>query len=163
MRVEKVSLTKDNLLKIKSIDETFYKSNLDINWYLERYTNKHNGYLLYDNNKVVGYIVSVPIKKELYDALVNGVLLNDININPDMFIEDSYYNYIVSIVILEEYRYQGMGNLLLEALLNNVKNGLYCALTISKEGSILANKYMNLKLKINDEVSVYELKVGDNK
>ena len=56
-----------------------------------------------------------------------------------------------------------MGNLLLEALLNNVKNGLYCALTISKEGSILANKYMNLKLKINDEVSVYELKVGDNK
>ncbi len=163
MRVEKISLTKDNLLKIKSIDETFYKSNLDIDWYLERYTNKHNGYILYDNDKAVGYIVSVPIKKEFYDALINGVLLNDININPNMFIEDSYYNYIVSIVILEEYRHQGMGNLLLETLINNAKKGLYCALTISKEGSILANKYMNLKLKINNEVSVYELKVGDNK
>ena len=114
MKVEKISLTKDNLLKIKSIDETFYKSNLDIDWYLERYTNKHNGYILYDNDKAVGYNVSVPIKKELYDALINGVLLNDININPNMFIEDSYYNYIVSIVILEEYRHQGMGNLLLE-------------------------------------------------
>ena len=163
MKVEKVSLTKDNLLKIKSIDETFYKSNLDIDWYLERYTNKHIGYLLYNNDKAIGYIVSVPIKKELYDALVNGVLLNDTNINPDMFVEDSYYNYIVSIVILEEYRHQGFTKLLLANPLNNAKDGLYSALTISKEGSILASKYMNLKLKINDKVSVYELKIGDNK
>ena len=161
MKVEKVNLTKDNLLIIKNIDETFYKSNLDINWYLERYTNKHIGYLLYDNDKVIGYIVSVPIKKELYDTITNGVLLNDININPSMFVEKSYYHYIVSIVILEEYRHKGYAHLLFKEMLKHQKDGLYCALTITKEGDILASKYMHLIKEINKDVKIYELKVGD--
>ena len=37
----------------------------------------------------------------------------------------------------------------------NNSNGKYCALTISKEGYTLANKYMDLKLKINDDISVF--------
>ena len=38
MEFKKVKLTKDNLCKIKEVDDTFYKSdNLNLDWYLERY------------------------------------------------------------------------------------------------------------------------------
>lgn len=64
MHIEEVCLTKEYLLKIKNIDDTFYRNViLDIQWYLERYNEYHKGIILLDNNEVVGYLVAVPIKK----------------------------------------------------------------------------------------------------
>ena len=61
----------------------------------------------------MGYLISVPIKQALYEALINGVFINDLYINPQMFIEKSHYNYIVSCVILKEYRNKGYGTLMM--------------------------------------------------
>ncbi len=160
MEFERVNLNKDILIEIKKIDDIFYKDdNTTLDWYLERYTDKHIGYLIKDNGKIVGYIVSVPIKKVLYNALINGVLVNDININPDMFITRSRYNYIVSFVMLPEYRHKGLGTKLIKSIIKNVKRGYYCALAISKEGNALSGKFMKLKKKINEDISVYEIKL----
>ena len=92
MHIEEVKLTKENLIKIKEIDNTFYtKESINLDWYLERYNKNHSAILLLDGDKVVGYIISVPIKKELYDTIINGVIINDLQINPQMFINKSEY------------------------------------------------------------------------
>ena len=161
MRIEKINLTKDNLIKIKEIDDLFYTDDhIDLDWYLERYNSKHIGYLLLnDHNVCIGYIVSVPVKKELYDALIKGVLVNDLNINPDMFIDKSKYNYIVSFIILEEYRHQGLGLELIKNIIKTVDKGFYCALTVSQEGAAISKKFMHLKKQINDDIAVFEIKI----
>ena len=155
MKIEEVNLTKENLIKIENIDNTFYKNDITgIDWYLQRYNKDHKAILLFDNDKCVGYCVFVPIKKELYEALVNGVLINDVNINPKMYINKSKYNYVVSSVILKEYRGKGYATLMIEKLLENI-TGKFVALTISSDGYKLASKFMNFKLKISDEVNVF--------
>ena len=156
MEIIEKKLTKENLLKIKEIDDTFYKDTVvDLEWYLERYNESHQGIFLQDGEKIVGYLVVVPIKKELYDAITNGVITGDISINPSMFLTSSNYYYIVSCVILEEYRY---GTLMMEKLFQNTK-GKFCVLTISDKGYHLAQKFLDLKMKINDKVSVFEKEV----
>ena len=157
VKIEKIYLTKENLLKIEKIDDSFYTNAITgIDWYLERYNEKHSAYCLIDENEIVGYILSVPIKKELYDAIINGVLVNDLHINPDMYLNESEYNYIVSCVIKKEYRYKNYGKLLMETVLSDLNNRYVCCLTISKDGYKLANKYLKLKMKLNDDVSVFE-------
>lgn len=157
MKIEKVYLTKENLLKLEKIDDSFYTDAITgIDWYLMRYNEKHYAYCLIDNEDIVGYIFSAPVKKELYEAITNGVLLNDLHINPNMFVDKSNYNYIVSCVIDENYRYKNYGKLLMETLLKDLKDCNVCCLTISKEGYKLSDKYLNFKSKLNDEVSVFE-------
>lgn len=155
MKFEEANLTKENLIKIEEIDNTFYKNDITgIDWYLQRYNENHKAILLFDNDKVVGYCVYVPIKKELYEALVNGVLINDVNINPKMYVNKSEYNYVVSSVILKEYRGKGYATLMFKKLLKN-KTGKFVALTISNDGYKLASKFMDFKLKISDEINVF--------
>lgn len=157
IKTETVNLNKENLLKIKKIDDSFYKKAIaGIKWYLERYNEKHYAFCLINGEEIVGYIVSVPIKKELYDAIINGVLINDLHINPDMYVTESEYNYIVSCIIKEEYRYKNYGKLLMEKVLSNLNNCYACCLTITKDGYKLANKFLKLKEKLNDDVSVFE-------
>ncbi len=160
MKIDKIRLTEENIKIIKEIDDTFYHDEATtIEWYLERYTSKHNGYLIKNNDKVVGYLVAVPIKKEAYDAITNGVIVNDIYLNPKMYIEKSKYHYIVSFVLLENYRNQGIGTNLILSIIKNVDKGRYCALTISKEGAAVSQKFMKLKKQINDDVAVFEIKL----
>lgn len=156
MKFVEVNLTKENLIKIQDIDASFHKNAITgIHWYLERYNENHKGILLLDeNNNTVGYIVSVPIKKELYDAITNGVIINDLHINPKMFVNKSEYNYIVSCVLLEKYRKQGYASIMLSKLLEKAK-GKYCALTITKGGYNLAKKYLDFKMNVYDEVNVF--------
>ena len=158
VKVEKVKLTKENLLKI---DDEFYTNEIfGINWYTERYKEFHNGYLLInEKEETVGYIIVVPIKKELYDAITNGVLVNDIHINPNMFIEKSEYYYLSSFVLQKEYRHQNYGLLLIKKLAEDVKGNI-CCLAISEDGKNKASQYMDLKEKINDKVSAYEIKIN---
>ena len=157
MRVEKVNLTKENLLKIQKIDDEFYTSEIfGIDWYTERYKEFHNGYLLInEKEEAVGYIIVIPVKKELYDAITSGILVNDIHINPNMFIKKSEYHYLSSFVLQKEYRHQNYGLLLIKELAKDVKGNI-CCLAISEAGKNKASQYMDLKEKINDKVSVYE-------
>lgn len=157
MKIVKMSLTKETLLEIEKIDDSFYKNDITgIDWYLKRYNNNHYAYCLIDNNEMIGYIVSVPVKKELYEAIINGVFINDVHINPSMFLNESLYNYIVSCVIKEKYRNKNYGKQLLETLLKDLENSYVCCLTVSKGGFNLVRKYLNLKMQLNDDVAVFE-------
>lgn len=155
MHIEEVSLTKDILLKIQDIDNTFYlNAIIDIHWYLERYNKDNLAIVLQDDNKVVGYIVAIPINKELYNAITSGVIINDLYINPKMFVKESNYKYVVSCVLLEQYRGKGYATQMMEKLFEKAK-GYYCALTISENGYNLVNKFMKLKLNIDDKTNVF--------
>ncbi len=157
MRIEKVNLTKENLIKIQKIDKLFYKNNiLDLNWYLKRYNEKHSAFFLTDDNgETVGYLVSVPIKKELYDAIVNGIMVNDLYVNPRMFVNRSSYNYVVSCVLLKEYQRRGYGSKMINELFNDAKKGKYVALTITNDGYYLAKKFMEHEKIIDDKTNVF--------
>lgn len=138
------------------IDDIFYKSDITgLDWYLERYNNNHSAICLFNNDgNIVGYLASIPIKKELYDAISNGVIINDLFINPTMFVNDSKYHYIASCVILEEYRNKKYGTMMIEKLFDNI-NINYVALTVSINGRKLVSKYMEKILSLNDDVCVY--------
>lgn len=157
MRIKKIKLTKENLLKIQDIDDLYYKNAITgIDWYLERFNFHHYAYVLMDDmDNYFGYIASSPIKKEYYDAIVSGVIINDVHINPKMYVNTSDYHYISSIVILDEYRNKGFGSELLKSLLKDISNKKYCAITISKEGYNLIKRYMDIKLIINDNTTVF--------
>lgn len=157
MKIEKVNLTEENLLKIQDIDDLFYTNAITgINWYLKRYNEHHTAYVLVDKkDNFCGYVVAVPIKKELYDAIINGVITNDIHINPKMFVNKSKYYYLYSIVLLEKYRYRGWGTKLLNKLLEEIKDKKYCVLTVSKDGYNIMNKCMDIKIKIDDSIFVF--------
>lgn len=155
--LENVKLTTEYLKIIKNIDDEFYKNELlTLDWYKERYNENHDGLLLVDDKNYVGYLVSVPIKKELYKAIIGGTLTNDLYVNPKMFLKSSKYYYIASIVILENYRNYGYASMMLRKLFQNNK-GKFCALTITKDGFNLASKFMKYKIKINDDVNIFTL------
>lgn len=158
MKIIKSFLTNDVIDMIINIDKTFYEKVNDEKWYKERYNRFHYAYILMDEEKPVGYILSVPIRKQLYDAIKSGVLINDTDVNPNMIVNESYYNYITSCVILEEYRNKGYGKNLLETLLQNGR-GFYIALTISNNGYKLARTYMDEMLKINNLMYVFEKEI----
>ena len=96
MKIVKTFLTREKLEKIREIDCTFYKDVKDIEWYVKRYNRFHYAYMLVEGDREVGYIMSVPIRKQLYDAIRSGVLIGDYDVNPNMYLTESYYNYIVS-------------------------------------------------------------------
>ena len=76
MVIVEEKLTKNKLLEIQKIDKEFYNDDLlNTAWYLKRYNEKHKGIFLLDNKKIVGYLVSVLIKKELYETITNGILI----------------------------------------------------------------------------------------
>lgn len=158
MFIEKIKLNKDNLLKIKEIDDNFYTNeNLSWDFYLERYNENHFAFVLKNEKKeIIGYVMSVPIEKFLYEAIKNGTMTNDIYINPKMFINKSNYNYIVSICIIKEYRNKGYSKLMFNKFLQETIEGNYISLTINKKGYNLASKYMNLIKEVNENTSIFE-------
>lgn len=157
MEIKKVKLTRENLLRIQELDDLFYKDAITgIKWYLERYNKNHFAYVLLDENgKYYGYVMALPIKKELYDAITNGIITNDLHINPKMFVNESKYYYIYSIVLLKKYRKKGFGTKLLNELLKEISKKNYCVLTITKDGYNLFKKYLNIKLKINETTYIF--------
>ena len=72
-----------------------------------------------------------------------------------MFVENSKYNYLSSIVILEKYRQKGYGKKLLKTVFENVIGNIVC-LTISDEGFNLVHKNMKQLHKIDEKTYVFE-------
>lgn len=156
IRIETINLTKENLKKIKKLDNSFYKEDiLTLDWYLERYNENHKALVLVnEKNEWVGYLVSVPITKELYTTIINGVLVNDLYLNPKHFLVTSNYNYIVSVLISDKYRNKGYGKKLIKHFFE-INNGKFCALSITKGGYNLCLSQMELWMKINETTFVF--------
>ena len=156
MKIKQHIMTEEILKIILQIDKTFYTDfDYDLDWYKERYLGKNLAYLLYDKNTCVGYVVCVGVRSNLYRAFKNGVLRGDYDINPNMFVENSKYNYLSSIVILEKYRQKGYGKKLLKTVFENVIGNIVC-LTISDEGFNLVHKNMKQLHKIDEKTYVFE-------
>ena len=155
LTVQQVSLTREILEEIRKIDLEFYPNIGMIDWYLSRYKPWHSAFAAMDDGKMAGYFVAMPVRKELYDAILNGVLVDDLGVNPDMYLKESGYWYAVSIVIQKAYRGRNISRLLLDAYFSRYPDKKTCLLAVSRSGRRLAEHYFSLVKDISENFGVY--------
>ena len=155
LTMREVSLTRETLEEIRKIDLEFYPNIGLIDWYLSRYKPWHSAFVALDDGKMIGYFVAVPVRKELYDAVLNGVMVDDLGINPDMYLTESEYYYAVSIVVQEAYRGRNISRQLLDAYFSKYPDKKTCLLAVSKGGHHLAEHYFSLVKDLSENVAVF--------
>lgn len=155
IEIKEVSMTKEVLEKIREIDLKVYPNIGPIDWYLARYKPWHTALAAMEGGELVGYIASLPAKKELYDAILNGVLIDDLGINPDMFLKDSEYCYVGSVVLKPEYRGRNISRRLLDAFIETHGDKKVCLIAVSREGRIIADHYFSLAKELPGGVCVF--------
>ena len=155
LRVKEVSLTRETLEEIRKIDLEFYPNIGLIDWYLSRYKPGHSAFATMDDEKMIGYFVAVPVRKELYDAILNGVLVDDLGVNPHMVLKESEYCYAVSIVIRKAYRGRDIGRQMLDMYFSKYPDKKTCLLAVSKNGYRLAGHYFSLVKDLSENVGVF--------
>ena len=153
--IREVSLTREILEEIREIDLEFYPNIGPIGWYLSRYKPWHSAFAAMDGGKMIGYFVAVPVRKALYDAILNGVLVDDLGVSPDMYLKESEYYYAVSVVIRKEYRGRNIGRQLFDAYFSKHPDKKTCLLAISREGYRLAGHYFSLVKDISENIGVF--------
>ena len=156
--IKEVCLTKEILEEIRALDVCFYPNIGPIDWYLARYKPWHRFLVAMDKESIIGYLASVPVRKELYDAVLNGVLVDDLGINPDMYLKDSPYYYAGSILIKENYRGLNISRRLLDAYIEKYRDRKTCLIAVSKSGYRLAEHYFSLVKNLSENVSVFASK-----
>ena len=155
LTIKEVSLIRETLEKIRKIDLEFYPNIGLIDWYLSRYKPWHSAFAAMDDEKMIGYFVAVPVRKELYDSILSGVLVDDLGVNPDMFVKESKYYYAVSIVIQKEYRGRNISRQMFDAYFSKYPDKKTCLLAVSKNGYRLAEHYFSLVKDLSENVGVF--------
>ena len=155
IEIKEVSMTKEVLERIREIDIKVYPNIGPIDWYLARYKPRNTALIAMDGGELVGYIASLPAKKELYDAIAGGVLIDDLGINPDMFPEDSEYCYVGSVVLKPEYRGMNISRRLLDAFVETHRDKKICMIAVSREGRRLAEHYFSLAKELPGGMGVF--------
>ena len=155
LTIREVSLTRETLEEIRKIDLEFYPNIGPIDWYLSRYKPWHSAFAAMDGEKMIGYFVVVPVRKELYDAVLSGVLVDDLGVNPEMYLEESEYYYAVSIVVQEAYRGRNLSRQLFGAYFSKYPDRKTCALAISRNGYRLAGHYFSLVKDLPGNIGVF--------
>ena len=155
LTVKEVSLTRETLEEIREIDLEFYPNIGSIDWYLSRYKPWHFAFAAMDGGRMIGYFVAVPVRKELYDAILNGVLLDDLGVNPNMFVKESEYHYAVSIVIRKAYRGRDLSRQMLDMYFSKYSDKKTCVLAVSQNGYRLAGHYFSLVSDLSENVGVF--------
>ena len=153
--IKEVSMTKEVLEQIREIDLQVYPNIGSIDWYLARYKPWHTALAAMDNGEIVGYIASLPARKELYDAILNGVLIDDLGINPDMFLKDSAYCYAGSVVLKTAYRGGNISRRLLDSFMERHRDKKVFLIAVSKEGRHLAEHYFSLAKELPGGIGVF--------
>ena len=155
LAVKEVSLTRETLEEIRKIDLEFYPNIGQIDWYLSRYKPWHSAFAAMDGERMIGYFAVMPVREELYDAVLNGVLVDDLGVNPDMYLKESEYYYAVSIVIREAYRGRNLSRQMLDAYFSRHPDKKTCLLAVSRGGRRLAEHYFTLVKELSENVSVF--------
>jgi len=100
--------------------------------------------LLYDDDKIIGYLCLFPIKDILYNKILNEDKLFDSDISGEYLEQYIPYNtyklYIISVVILPEYQNQGLSKYL--------KNGFYNYIFNKKKNNILFSKTLSTSVSL---------------
>ena len=159
IEIKEVSLTKDVLEQIREIDLQVYPNIGLIDWYLARYKPWHSAFVAMDNGKIVGYVASLPARKELYDAILNGVLVDDLGINPDMFLKESEYCYVGSVVLKAAYRGRNISRQLLDAFAGRYGDKKVCLIAVSQAGYHLAEHYFSLAKELPGGIGIFVSRV----
>ena len=155
LTVREVSLTRETLEEIRKIDLEFYPNIGPIDWYLSRYKPWHSVFAAMDDEKMAGYFVAVPVRKELYDAVLSGVLVDDLGVNPEMYLEESEYFYAVSVVVQKAYRGRNLSRQLLDAYFSKYPDKKTCLLAVSRNGYRLAGHYFSLVKDLPGNIGVF--------
>ena len=108
-----------------------------------------------DKGSIIGYLAALPVRKELYDTVLNEVLVDDLGINPDMYLKDSPYYYAGSILIKEAYRGRNISRQLLDAYIGKHRDKKTCLIAVSKGGYRLAEHYFSLVKDLSENVGVF--------
>ena len=147
------------LEETREIDLTFYPNIGPIDWYLVRYKPWHTAFAATDGERIVGYLAALPARKELYDAILNGVLIDDLGINPEMFLKESAYYYAGSVLLRREYRGRGIGRQLLNAFIDKYGSNKICLIAVSEGGRRLAERYFTLVKSVSGGIGIFASKV----
>ena len=150
-------LNEEDLQEIMKLDKTFYTDvNYDLQWYIDRYL-YNMGFLLYKKKNLIGYIMAVPIKDNLYTAIKDGLFMGDLEINPQLY--NSYESknpiYIASALLKKSYRKKGYAQLIMNKIMEEYPNNKMCCIAISKDGHKLASKYLTLHKNLPYDKSVF--------
>ena len=156
--IKEVSLTREVLEEIRAMDVCFYPNIGPIDWYLARYKPWHRIFAAMDEGSIIGYLAALPVRKELYDAVLNGVLVDDLGINPDMYLQESPYYYAGSILIKETYRGQNISRQLLDAYIAKYQDKKTCLIAVSRSGYRLAEHYFSLVKDLSENIGVFASK-----
>ena len=153
--IKNVSLTKEVLEQIRQIDLQFYPNIGSIDWYLARYKPWHSAFLALDDDRIIGYVAALPARRELYDAILDGILIDDMGINPAMFVKESEYYYAGSVLIEKEYRGLGISKRLLDQFSERYAEKKLCLIAVNSNGYRLASHYFAHWKRIAEGVDVF--------
>lgn len=129
--------------------------------------NKEMFILLYDVDKLIGYLCYFPISKELHDKILKAGDFYDDNIESKDVVEYSKENYIylISIALYKKYHHQGLGQMMMDSFFDKLKEKKssgheikdILASAISPQGEKILEKY-NFKL-IQNKINEYGYKL----
>lgn len=155
IEIRKEYMTDEIIKDVMKLDVLVYGEEYTYEWYKKTYKETDEIICLYDEDKLIGYVMVIPITKSYYDEFKEGKYSTDINLDRNRFSDTYEYSYISSINILEEYRGFGYGGKLLNEAFNNYKGNII-AIAVTKEGHKLSSKYMTFIKSVNEEESVFE-------
>ena len=84
--ISEASLKSLEGINFSSVSDPFVQSTISDD---QNYKNWYQVFLLMEGIEIIGFIIFIPIEKMLYDALIDGEYIS--NINPKMIIRDSPY------------------------------------------------------------------------
>ena len=153
IQVEKV--TDDLLREIKELNKDFY-GNAVLEWYINPNILNAVCVCYRDTNGILrGYIFVTCISELYYKALIKGDYIEELEDKYILYVKQSPYWYISSVVVDREYQRKGIATQLLNTLMQHPFEHL-CAVTVSKEGKALLSKCLDVKEQISENCFILE-------
>ena len=131
--------------------------------------------LLYDDEKIIGYLCLFPIKDILYEKIINEDRIFDSDISGEYLEQykpfNTYILYILSVVIIPEYQKQGLSKYLkigfYNYLLNKKKNNIFFSLILSTSVSLAGKRFLEriglcFKKSLFEGCELHELIINKN-
>lgn len=155
IEVKKAKMSEEVIKKIINIDKTFYKDfdYSNESWYFERYSEKNDIFLLFVDEKIVGYFLFYSVSESLFFDLANLKYKGDYDFPIDEINVKSNYFYMPSLLVLKNYRkYSILLIFKLKEELENKQNVIVIAQSI--EGKVLS-KIVLKKVGNVENVEIY--------
>ena len=147
----------DKLIKeIKELNKEFY-GNAVLEWYINpNILNTLCACYRNEQGELKGYIFATCISELYYKALIKGEYIEELEDKYVLYVKESPYWYISSVVVAKSEQQKGIGTQLLKCLMERPFEHL-CAVTISEEGKALLSKCLTVKEQISENCFILEI------